>query len=88
MITKLGIYSANNYLEINVDKTKGMVVNKSGRFYRRMYKLGNCFMPTTNSYEYLAFIFTPYGEIHSGLKDLKDLKDRALRAYYKLKQGF
>ena len=42
MITKLGIYSANNYLELNVDKTKGMVFNKSGRFNRNMLSLGNC----------------------------------------------
>ena len=37
---------------------------------------------TTNSYKYLGFIFTPSGEIVSGLKDLRD---RALRAYHKLK---
>ena len=84
MITMLEIYFANNYLEINVDKTKGMVFNKSGRFYRNMYKLGNCFIPTTNSYKYIGFIFTPSGEIHSGLKDFND---RALRAHCKLKQG-
>ena len=38
---------------------------------------------TTNSYKYLGFIVTPSGEISSGLKDLKD---RALKAYYKLKK--
>ena len=37
---------------------------------------------TTNTYKYLGFIFTPSGELCSGLKDLRD---RALRAYHKLK---
>ena len=37
---------------------------------------------TTKSYKYLGFLFTPSGEILSGLKDLRD---RALRAYYSLK---
>ena len=37
---------------------------------------------TTNSYKYLGFLFTPSGEICSGLKDLRD---RAMRAYHSLK---
>ena len=84
MIAKLGNYSKHNYIEINVNKTKGMIFNKSGRFYRNLYKFEDSFISTTNSYKYLGFIFTPSGEITSGLKDLKD---RALRAYYKLKVG-
>ena len=84
MLKKLENYSIQNCIEINANKTKGMVFNKSGRFYRHVYKIGNDFISTTNSYKYLGFIFTPSGEIHSGLKDLKD---RALRAYYKLKIG-
>ena len=83
MLKILDNYSRQNLIEINTNKTKGMIFNKSGRFYRRVYKMGNEFISTTNSYKYLGFIFTPSGEIHSGLKDLKD---RALRAYYKLKQ--
>ena len=84
MLTKLGNYSRQNYIEINISKTKAMVFNKSGRFYRNAYKLGEGFISSTNTYKYLGFIFTPSGEINSGLKDLKD---RGLRAYYKLKQG-
>ena len=37
---------------------------------------------TTKSYEYLGFLFTPSREISSGLKDLRD---RAMRAYHSLK---
>jgi len=59
-----------------------MIFNKTGKYIRRSYpmKYGN--VETTNSYKYLGFIFTPSGEIVSGLRDLKD---RALRAYHKLK---
>ena len=83
MISKLVKYSSMNHLEIYVEKTKAMIFNKSGRFNMMTYKLDNQFIRTTNSYKYLGFIITPSGEIHSGLKDLKV---RALNAYYKLKR--
>ena len=60
-----------------------MIFNKSGRFSRTTYKINNQFIHTTNLYKYLGFIITPSGEINSGLKDLKA---RALKAYYKLKR--
>ena len=42
----------------------------------------NGIIETTKSYKYLGFVLTPSGGIISGLKDLRD---RAQRAYYKLK---
>ena len=60
-----------------------MILNKSGKFFRRSF-IFNCeLIFTTNSYKYLDFLITPSGEITS---ILKDLKDRALRAYCKLKK--
>ena len=59
-----------------------MIFNKTGKFIRRSYPMKNGTIETTKSYKYLGFIFTPSGEIVSGLKDLRD---RALRAYHKLK---
>ncbi len=82
MILKLGEYSSKNHLEVNLDKTKGMIFNKPGRFIRAAYRLKDGFIYTTKSYKYLGLMFTPSGEITTALKDLKD---RALRAYYKLK---
>ena len=82
MISKLGKYSSTNGLEINVEKTKAMIFNKSGRFSRVTYRINNLSIHTTDAYKYLGFIITPSGEINSGLKDLKA---RALKAYYKLK---
>ena len=70
-------------MKINADKTEGMIFNKSGKFFRRSFAFNNEQIFTTNSYKYLGFIVTPSGEISSGLKILKD---RALRAYFKLKK--
>ena len=70
MLTKLDTYSLNNFLEINLEKTKGMTFNKSGRFYKRAYKLGSGFIYTTNSYKYLGLIFTPSVEINSDIISL------------------
>jgi len=59
-----------------------MIFNKTGRFLQRSLKVGHEIIYTINNYKYLEFIITPSGEINTGLKDLKD---RALRAYYSLK---
>ena len=59
-----------------------MIFNKTGKYIRRSYPMQNGSITTTNAYKYLGFIFTPSGELCSGLKDLRD---RALRAYHKLK---
>ena len=83
MLNHLSEYTKENGMSIHTEKTKGMIFNKSGKFFRRNFKLGNENIFTTNSYKYLGFIVTPSGEISSGLKDLKD---RALKAYYKLKK--
>ena len=83
MLSKLCKYSSNNYLEINCKKTEAMIFNKTGKIFRTAYKLNTqTFIYTTNTYKYLGFLITPSGAITHGLSDLKD---RALRAYYKLK---
>ena len=82
MLSALSLYVEENKMAINVKKTKCMIFNKTGKFIRRTYPTKNGNIETTNSYKYLGFIFTPSGEITSGLKDLKE---RAMRAYQKLK---
>ena len=82
MLQNLSIYADENRIKINSSKTKCMIFNKTGRFLRRSFKVGQEIIYTTNNYKYLGFIMTPSGEINTGLKDLKD---RALRAYYSLK---
>ena len=82
MLSNLSDYSSENRLAINIEKTKAMIFNKSGRFIRASYNINGSHIYTTKSYKYLGLIFTPSGEINTALNDLKD---RALRAFYKLK---
>ena len=82
MLKELKQYSEENGLKVNMDKTKTMIFNKTGRHMRRNFYLGNLKVKTTREYKYLGFKVTPSGEIASGLRDLRD---RALKAYYKLK---
>ena len=84
MLENLALYARKNGMEFNTDKTKIMIFNKTDKFFRRTFNFYNKNIFTTNSYKYLGFIVTPSGEITSGLKDLKD---RALRAYFKLKSS-
>ena len=69
-------------MEINSKKTKCMIFDKTGRFFRRSFKVGKEVIYTTNAYRYLGFVLTPSGEINTGHQDLMD---RAIRAYYTLK---
>ena len=82
MLSELKIYTEENGLTINMDKTKVMIFNKTGRHIRRNFKLGNLVVETTREYKYLGIKVTPSGEISSCLMDLRD---RALKAFYKLK---
>ena len=69
-------------MALNIKKTKIMIFNKTGRHIRENFYFGQDRLMSTRQYKYLGFLVTPSGEISSGLKDLKD---RALRAFYKLK---
>ena len=59
-----------------------MTFNKNGRHIRENFFFGEEKIETTRQYKYLGFLVTPSGEITSGLQDLRD---RALRAFHKLK---
>ena len=83
MLGTLNNFSNQNGLTVNMDKTKVMIFNKTGRHIRRNFFLGDQIVSTTREYKYLGFKITPSGEINSGLWDLKD---RALKAFFKLKK--
>ena len=83
MLNTLKLYTEKNGMSINVDKTKVMVFNKNGRHIRKSFPYGENKIDSTKQYKYLGFLITPSGEINSGLKDLKD---RALRAFIKVKK--
>ena len=82
MLDTLHVFSEINGLKPNMDKTNVMIFNKSGRHIRRRFFLGGLQVDTTREYKYLGFKITPSGEINSGLIDLKD---RALKAFMKMK---
>jgi hypothetical protein len=83
MLKILEEYCDENKLEINTDKTKCMIFNKTGRLLRRHFDLKGVQLENVRTYKYLGFLITPSGEIASGLKDLRD---RALKAFMMLKQ--
>ena len=78
----LSNYCERNKLTLNKEKTKCMVFNKTGRVIRKPFYYRGALLETVKSYKYLGFTVTPSGEIYSGLKDLRD---RANKAWYKVK---
>ena len=83
MLSALGVFSGKNGMTLNIKKTKIMTFNKGGRHIRGRFFFGGEAVETTREYKYLGFLVTPSGEITSGLRDLRD---RALRAFCKLKK--
>ena len=82
MLSALKNFTEKNGMTLNIKKTKIMIFNKNGRHIRKNFYFGQERLDTTRQYKYLGFLVTPSGEINSGLCDLKD---RAMRAFYKLK---
>ena len=82
MLQILNSYTEENGMTLNIDKTKVMIFNRSGRHMRRSFDFGARKIETTRQYKYLGFLVTPSGEITTGLNDLKD---RAQKAFYALK---
>ena len=82
MLETLNHYATSNGLKININKTKVMIFNKTGRHIRKKFYLGETIIETSREYKYLGFKVTPYGGIANGLHDLKD---RVLKAFYKMK---
>ena len=82
MINILTNYCKENKLSINIKKTKCLIFNKSGRLIRRKFFLDGVEIENVRTYKYLGFVFTPSGEIKTGLHDLRD---RALKSFQTLR---
>ena len=82
VLVKLEDYCKQNEIEVNLEKTKCMIFNKTGRLLRRSFWFGNKRLENVREYKYLGFLITPSLNLNSSLKDLKD---RAMRAFYTLK---
>ena len=82
LIDTVSTYCHENKLTINIKKTKCLTFNKTGRLLRHTFLLNGVKLENVREYKYLGFKFTPSGEISTGLHDLRD---RALKAYYAIK---
>ena len=82
LLKTLEAYCKENEITINTKKTKCMIFNKGGRLMRRPFYLDGVQLENVRSYKYLGFLITPSGEINTGLKDLRD---RAFKAFMKIK---
>ena len=92
MLAELALYTEENGLTINMDKTKAMIFNKTGKLLRRNFKYKNAHIETVREYKYLGFILVPSGSIVTGMNDLKSRGNRAIfqiknkmGEYFKLK---
>ena len=82
MLKNLKRYSDANLMQVNLDKTKCMIFNKTGRLMQRSFYYGTEKLEMVREYKYLGFLVTPSFNICTALTDLKD---RGLRAYGALK---
>ena len=77
-------YCCKNKLTINCKKTKCLIFNKNGRLSKEQIYMNGVKLDNVREYKYLGFIFTPSGEIVTGLQDLRN---RAFKSYQALKQN-
>ena len=82
MLKMIAQYCDANKLTINCKKTKCIIFNKTGRLLREKFFLNGTALENVRQYKYLGFLFTPSGEILSGLQDLRD---RACKAFLAIK---
>ena len=61
-----------------------MIFNKGRKLLRTPFHYNNEKLENVRKFKYLGFLITPSGEIMSGLNDLRD---RALKGFYKLKNA-
>lgn len=70
-LDKLQIYCDNWNLHVNIDKTKVMIFNKSGRILKtNKFIYGGKPLEYTNEYKYLGIIFKPSGSFTFAVEQL------------------
>ena len=82
MLKNLKTYTEKNIIQVNLDKTKCMIFNKTGRLMRRPFSFGEVKLEMVREYKYLGYLVTPSFNITTALIDLKN---GGLRAYRALK---
>ena len=72
-------------LKVNIQKTKSLVFNKTGRLEKDIFKINDIPIDRARPYKYLGIIFSINGNFTEAKKDLHS---RALKAYFKLSKNF
>ena len=72
MANNLYQYTLENGIEVNLQKTKPVVFNKTGKLFRKSFIFGNKKIDDAREYKYLGFLLTPSLSLKSSLTDLKD----------------
>ena len=84
-LDRLHNYCVKWKLSVNMDKSNVMIFNKSGHTLNRFkFNYGNVDIKITNEYCYLGIVFVPSG---SFTKAMIRLKDKALKAYFKIRDN-
>ena len=66
-LDKLKVYSDQWLLDINTDKTKVMIFNKSGKLIKGQYFIGLNTIDIVNTYTYLGIVFRTSGNFSDAM---------------------
>ena len=66
-------------LDINIDKTKSIVFNKSGKLLPCTFRINGNYIENVNTYKYLGFVFAASGTFSNAKIDLYN---RGLKAFF------
>ena len=77
-------YSNDNQLKINVNKTKCLCFNTTGKLIRNCFHINNSAIEDVNYIKYLGFVVSSSGSTKRGIHNLSE---RAHRASFILKSG-
>ena len=85
-LDKLNTYCDKWDLDINVEKTKIMIFNKSGRMLKQhKFLINNTHISATDTYKYLGTIFKPSGSFTATVKHLSNkAKKKAIFSVYNI----
>jgi len=77
-------FSEKWHLDINLNKTKAVIFNKSGTPIKEVLKYGDATIECVNSYTYLGIDFNISGSFENAIKRLYEKGSKALYKLYKL----
>ena len=83
-LNKLSDYCETWNLCINIDKTKGMIFNKSGKAIRKyVFRYNDHVLEITNEYKYLGILYKPSGSFTKATEVLcKKAKKKKLHSAF------